>query len=93
MVVGSVAHLTLAIASNLRSVHGSDSTEGIFPSFLKFDDVVADVLVPDGFHLCDSFARFQPSKEPFQRLLIAQHRLWTQLPTMAILHVEIPRPL
>ena len=45
MVVGSVAHLTLVIASALRIVHGAiHGAEGIFPSVLKFDDVVTDVL-------------------------------------------------
>ena len=94
IVDGSIAHLPLIIASALRIVHGTiHGAEGILPSLLKFDDVVADVLVLNGFHLCDSFPLFDPGKEQFQRLLIAQHRLWTQLAAMAILHVEIHRSL
>ena len=91
---GSVAHLTLIIAAALRIVHGAvHGAKGVFPSLLKFDDVVADVLIPDGFYLCDPFPLFDPGKEQFKRLLIAQHRLWTQLAAMAILHVEIHRSL
>jgi len=72
IVDGSVAHLTLVIASALGIVHGAiHSAEGIFPSFLKFDDVVADVLISDGFHLCDPFPLFDPRKEQFKCLLIA----------------------